>query len=387
MKFAILFLPIIAAAAFFTVAPRETAKRMNPVSSPPPYTVSPHVTKFHQTLFIADLHADSLLWNRDLLDHGSYGHVDIPRLVQGNVALQAFTVVTRVPLYTKIEGGTATDHFDRISLLAVSHLWPPSTWGSLKQRALYQSRKLHEVAARSSGKFLIVKSRQDLTRYVEQRNHDRKMAAGFLGIEGAHSLEGGLENLDLLFAAGFRMIGLIHFFDSELGGSAHGELQSGLSKFGREVVQRMENLKITVDLAHASDRLMDDVLKMTTRPVVVSHTGVRGTCDNQRNLRDATIRQVAETGGLIGIGYWPTAVCGNDAAAIVRAIRHAVDLVGPDHVALGSDFDGAVQTPFDSTGIVKITDALLKHKFSEAEIRKIMGENVLRFLNATLPEG
>ncbi|MGH7844173.1 MAG: dipeptidase [Candidatus Binatia bacterium] len=385
MKLKVALALLLAAAAFFTVGRREAARRMNRVNSPPPYTVSPLVTKFHQTLFIADLHADSLLWKRDLLDHGSYGHLDVPRLLQGNVALQVFSVVTRVPLNIKIAGGTATHHFDRISLLAVSHLWPPSTWGSLKQRALYQSRKLHELAARSGGKFLIVKSRKDLARYVEQRNHDRNLAAGFLGIEGAHSLEGRSDNVDVLFAAGFRMIGLTHFFDNELGGSAHGELKNGLSNFGREVVQRMENLKMTVDLAHASDHLMDDVLNMTRRPVIVSHTGVRGTCDNQRNLKDAAIRRVAATGGLIGIGYWPTAVCGDDAAAIVRAIRYAVDLVGPDHVALGSDFDGAVQTPFDATGLVKITGGLLKHRFAEAEIRKIMGENVLRFLAATLP--
>jgi microsomal dipeptidase-like Zn-dependent dipeptidase len=140
-----------------------------------------------------------------------------------------------------------------------------------------------------------------------------------------------------------------------------------------------------VDLAHASPQTIDDVLKIATRPLVVSHTGVKATCNNNRNLSDSQIRGVAANGGLIGIGYWSIATCGNDAKAIVHAMRHVADLVGVDHLALGSDFDGAVDEPFDTTGLITITDELLAQGFTDDQIRQIMGGNVLSFLQANLP--
>jgi membrane dipeptidase len=148
----------------------------------------------------------------------------------------------------------------------------------------------------------------------------------------------------------------------------------------------MEARHMIVDLAHASPKTIEDVLAMATRPVVVSHTGVKGTCDNNRNLSDDQIRAVAAKGGLIGIGYWETATCGTDARAIVKAMRYVSDRVGVAHVALGSDFDGAVTEPFDTTGLVDITDAMLEAGYSEQEIRLIMGENVMGFLEVNLPE-
>lgn len=140
-----------------------------------------------------------------------------------------------------------------------------------------------------------------------------------------------------------------------------------------------------VDVAHASGRTIDDVLAIATRPVFVSHSGVRGTCDNQRNLSDEQLKGIARTGGVIGIGFWDTAVCGKDARAIAKAIRYTANLIGTDHVGLGSDFDGAVVEPFDTTGLVQITDALITEGFTDEEIGKIMGRNVLRLLVQNLP--
>jgi microsomal dipeptidase-like Zn-dependent dipeptidase len=124
---------------------------------------------------------------------------------------------------------------------------------------------------------------------------------------------------------------------------------------------------------------------MARRPVVVSHAGVRGTCDNTRNLSDAQLRAVAANGGVVGIGFWDTATCGTDARAIARSIAHAVRVAGPDHVALGSDFDGAVATPFDATGVPQVTEALLDAGLDEAAIARVMGGNAVRLLRATLP--
>jgi membrane dipeptidase len=124
---------------------------------------------------------------------------------------------------------------------------------------------------------------------------------------------------------------------------------------------------------------------MAMHPLLVSHTGVKGTCNNPRNLSDDELRAVARTGGVIGIGLWETATCGTEANATTRAVRYAVNIVGVDHVALGSDFDGGVTVPFDASGWPLITEALLKQGFSEQDIHKIMGENVVRVLLEALP--
>jgi microsomal dipeptidase-like Zn-dependent dipeptidase len=159
-----------------------------------------------------------------------------------------------------------------------------------------------------------------------------------------------------------------------------------LSELGKEMIKKMEAKNMIVDLAHASPKVIDDVLAIATKPVVVSHTGIKGTCNNNRNLSDEQIKAIAHNGGIIGIGYWDTAVCGKDAKAVVKAIRYVVNLVGVEHVALGSDFDGAVIVPFDTSGIVQITDALLEDNFTEEDIRKIMGENSIRILRELLPQ-
>ena len=112
---------------------------------------------------------------------------------------------------------------------------------------------------------------------------------------------------------------------------------------------------------------------------------MRGTCDNARNLSDAQLTRIAKNGGMVGIGFWPQAVCGNDHAAIVRALRHAVSVMGEDRVALGSDFDGTVPTPFDVSQLVELTEALRASGLSDATVRKLMGENLLRFFSENLP--
>ena len=325
------------------------------------------------------------LWDRNLLDRGTRGHVDIPRLIEGNVALQAFTVVTKTPYVWKMNIERNDDKTDNIRILAIAERWPASTWNSLTQRALYQARKLQEAAAGSSGKFTVIKTSADLSSYLDRRISERQITAGVLGIEGAHALDGDLANIDVLFDAGFRMMAPTHFFDNDIGGSAHGVEKGGLTDKGKEMIRRMEAKHMIVDVAHASAQTIDDVLAIATRPVVVSHTGVKGTCDNQRNLSDDQLRRIAQTGGVIGIGYWETAVCGKDAAAIAKAIRYTANLVGVDHVGLGSDFDGAVTTPFDTSGLVQITDALIAEGFTDEEIGKLMGRNTLRLLIQNLP--
>jgi microsomal dipeptidase-like Zn-dependent dipeptidase len=207
-----------------------------------------------------------------------------------------------------------------------------------------------------------------------------------LGIEGAHALDGDLANLGRLFDAGIRMIGLTHVVDNEFAGSAHGTKKGGLTGLGRELVREAERRGILIDLAHSSAATIDDVLAMTTKPPVVSHTGVRGTCDNPRNLADDQVRAIARAGGVIGIGLWTTAVCGTTPADVAAAMKHVVALVGDEHVALGSDFDGAVTTGIDASGLPAITQALVDAGFADDSIRRILGANALRVFRAALPD-
>ncbi|HWT03189.1 MAG TPA: dipeptidase [Pyrinomonadaceae bacterium] len=376
-------LVLLGLAAFFLVVPKVVDGKYNAVFHGPPYAASAKARELHKRLTVVDLHADSLLWDRDLAARNSRGHVDVPRLVEGNVALQAFTIVTKVPRGLNIESNS--DESDLITLLAIAGRWPVATWSSLKGRALYQARRLDALAADSNGRLVLIRTAADLSSYLERRSADPNITAGFIGIEGAHALEGDLNNVEALFDAGVRMMSPSHFFDNDMGGSAHGLGKGGLTEKGKEMVRRMQAAHMLVDLAHASPAVIADVLGVSTKPLVVSHTGVKGTCDNTRNLSDEQLKGIAGTGGLIGIGYWETSVCGTDAKAIARAIRYTADLVGVEHVGLGSDFDGAVTTPFDTTGLAQITDALIEQGFSEEEIRMVMGGNAVRLLMQSLP--
>jgi membrane dipeptidase len=371
------------AAALFALVPGAVERRFNtvrPRSRPSP---SARAAALHRRLTIVDLHADTLLWARDLAERGTRGHVDVPRLIDGNVAVEAFTVVTKAPRGLNLERND--DRSDNVTLLALAQRWPVATWRSLRARALFQARTLAAAAERSGGRLTLLRTRDDLRHYLERRRSDRTLTAGFLGLEGAHALEGDLGSVDTLFAAGFRMMAPTHFFDTEWAGSAHGVAKGGLTGAGRALLRRLQERRILLDLAHASPRTIDDALAIAARPVVVSHTGVQGTCDSPRNLSDAHLRGIARTGGVIGIGFWDTAVCGRDAAAIARGIRHATEVAGIDHVALGSDWDGAVAVPFDAGGLVELTDALLAAGFSEGEVEKVMGGNAIRVLGAGLP--
>lgn len=380
---AVLLLAPLSALAFFGL-PEVLDARMNSVASPPPYAASASARKLHQGLFVADLHDDALLWERDLLKRYDYGHSDLPRMLEGRLGLQVFSTVTKTPRGLNMESNAADS--DNITLLAMAQRWPRETWSSLLQRALYQAQKLKDASAGSDGRLVLIRTRADLNTFIAAWQQDPNRVAALLATEGLHPIEGKLENINALYDAGFRIAGLTHFFDNEVGGSAHGLEKGGLTPLGRQVIARLEEKSMLVDLAHASRPLIDDVLAMATRPVLVSHTGVEGTCAGTRNLSDRHLQAIAATGGVVGIGYWSTAVCDTSVAAIVKAIRYTVDKIGVEHVALGSDFNGTVHTPFDVTGLAQITEGLQQAGFDDSAIAAIMGGNVQRLLLASLPE-
>ncbi len=357
---------------------------VNRIEPEPLPTVGSTARRLHETSFVADLHADSLLFERDLLVRSRLGHVDLPRLIDGGVALQVFAVPTVVPLGANIDRTRA----DAVDLLTLAGLFQLSGRGlaSPLERALRAAHQLTELARRSDGRLRIVRDRGDLERLRSDREQGSPVVGAVLAIEGAHALESEPANLQRLFDAGYRVIGLSHFFDNDYAGSAHGERKGGLHPLGRRTLLEMERLGIVADVAHMSPAALDEMLDLVSRPAVFSHGGVRGTCDNARNLSDAQIRRIADGGGLIGVGYWDLAVCGRGPREVARALVHVVDRVGDEHAALGSDYDGATTVAFDTSDLPALTQALLDAGLAPASIRRVLGGNVLRVLAETLPE-
>ena len=376
---AILVVVAVAAAIFFSVAPARIEGALNQVV-PLSLDITPAAQALQATLDVADMHADSLLWKRDLLERADRGHVDLPRLIEGHYALQVFSSVTKSPRGQNFDANPGDT--DTITGLVMAQLQPMRTWGSLLQRSLYHAGKLRRFAEASQGKLRLIATAEDIDRLLADRGKGATVVGGMLSIEGLHDIEGKIENLDVLHDAGFRMAGLTHFFDNDIAGSMHGANKGGLTPLGRQVVARMEALGMIVDLAHASHATIADVLAIAKRPVISSHGGVLGTCKINRNLSDDEIRGIASTGGLIGIGYFKGAICSTRPADVARAIAHVRDVVGIDHVGLGSDFDGATTVSFDASKVAAVTQALLDAHFSEEDIRKVMGGNVLRVLRA-----
>jgi len=372
----------VSAIGFFGIAPGYVEASMNKVDGKPLPKVSAEAIALHKTLTIVDLHSDTLMWKRDMLDRADRGHMDLPRLQEGNVALQVFSSVSKTPKGQNYDANGSDS--DNITLLAVAQMQPARTWNSLLERSLWHGEKLDRATEASKGTLVKVAASGNVDSLLERRAKREDATGALLSIEGLQNLEGKAENLDKLYTAGFRMAGITHFFDNELAGSMHGIKKGGLTPLGREVIRRMEEKGMIVDIAHCSRQCVTEILAMARRPVVSSHGGVQATCKVNRNLSDEHIKGVAATGGIIGIGYWDGAICDTSPKSVAKAMKHVRDLVGIQHVALGSDYDGATTVRFDTSKLVQVTQALLDEGFTPDEIRAVMGGNAIRVLREGL---
>jgi microsomal dipeptidase-like Zn-dependent dipeptidase len=353
---------------------------MNEVIPHENYKVSNKSEKLHKSLFITDLHSDTLLWSRNPEKRWKRGHVDLPRLREGGVNMQVFSAVTKSPRGLNFDSNSP-DAPDDISLLIKAQLWPPRTWNSIFERAVYQAQRLHKLESNPSNNLLIVKNKTDM-------EHADKKILALLLTEGSHPLEGKIENINNLYGAGYRAMGLQHFFDNELGGSLHGKSQSGLTDFGREAVLEMERMNIMIDVAHSSINTVKDVLNTIDGPIFISHGGTISGCEKtfNRNLPDKILKEISKRGGILGIGYFDGAICDISPKGIAREIIHAISIMGENSIALGSDFDGTVTTTIDTSELSAITYQLLEQGLTEKQIRKVMGENARDFFLRNLPE-
>ena len=215
--------------------------------------------------------------------------------------------------------------------------------------------------------------------------------AAVLGVEGGHALEGKLDNIDRLHARGVRVLTVTWNNSNEL---ADGCLDShqphgGISALGRDAVRRLNSLGMLVDVSHASERAFHAIIEASTAPVIASHSGLAAFNPFPRNLADDQLRALACNGGMVGIVFLPYFLRpggdGATAADVVAAIDHVCQLVGPDHVGLGSDFDGfegALAGLEDCTRLAAVAAGLKARGYPDDGIDRVLGGNFLRVWRA-----
>jgi membrane dipeptidase len=371
--------------------------------------VPPWDLEFHQSLFIADLHCDSLLWARDLAKRHDYGHFDIPRMVEGNVSFQILAMPTEVPI--KIGNLRVGNSVGVLTFLQTGRR--QTNFG----RAMTAADELDRLIARSaSGKnpIRLIKTRDDLRRFrrdYDASPPDQRPIGTFLGLEGANGLDDHLpddftledvhKQLGALAARGYRTISPAHFHgNAGVGAAQHPtDHDTGLSMVGLDSLIEMERLGMAIDITHSARPAIEDIMTAwragkLKKPLISSHTGVRPYMPLLRALPNRYLTDVAMTGGIIGISYFKNAKESMSVEEIALSFRKVVDVLntagynGIDHVGIGSDYDGTVKVPFDVSELVLLTSELRKpeYRFSDADIRKIAGDNLYRVLLLTLPE-
>lgn len=284
------------------------------------------------------------------------GHVDLPRMRDGNLRAQFFAFWT----FPLPERGCAADVHRQLDALEAA-------------------------AAAAPDELRLATSGEDVR---AARAGSARLA--FRGIEGGQALEGRIENLEAFARRGVRYLGLLHLSPNRLGRPTYGpgkDATQGLTAFGIEVVDACARLGVLVDLAHVNRRGFFDAVARKPGPLLVSHAGVAGVLRHNRNIDDEQVRAVADSGGVVGIIFLPRFV-GGDLEAVVDHLLHVIRVGGEDAVALGSDWDGFARpcpSLSDPSKLPALTEALLRRGLRPETIHKLLGGNVLRVLDAVPP--
>ena len=319
-------------------------------AAPPNPAVPPNPAALHRDAVVADLHSDTILdvaaEKRDFAVRGTTGHIDLPRLREGGVDVQVFALFVH-PRYAGSgfrRVSELLDAFDR--LVRAQPALAPATTVDAIQQAVRRGR-----------------------------------IAAVLSVENGSALDGDPANVDRLFARGVRIASLTWNQSNDLADGALDDTHGGLTPLGRRVLKRMQELRMIIDVSHLSERAFWAVLEATTGPVVASHSNASAVTFHRRNLTDAQLRALAGRGGLAGVNFYPAFTGGATLGHILDHIDHLVKVMGADHVALGSDFDGFSQTVTgleDVSKLPALTAGLLARGYAPDDVRKILGGNVLR---------
>src|SRR5277367_3408692 len=368
--------------------------------------ISEHAHKLQSTSIVLDTHDDTTqrLFSKDydLGKQNRDGNVDIPRMREGGMNAIFFSIW--------IDG--------RIT-------GPPAV-----QKALDQIDAVRENVRKYSKDMVLARTADDV-----RRAHAQGKIAALMGVEGGHMIGNDIRVLRIFADLGVRYMTLTHFYNDEFADSSTDKpAHNGLTDFGKEIVREMNRQGIMVDISHVSDKTFYDVLEISKAPLIASHSSCRALCNHVRDMSDDMIKALAAKGGVIQINYEKSFIdqaykdaqdklsggvvammdtlkkeCGDNEECvnkkmtemadkataegklphvswerIIDHIDHAVKLVGPDHVGLGSDFDGAnmPEGMDDCTHLPQITEALMRKGYKDEDIRKILGGNLLRVMEA-----
>jgi membrane dipeptidase len=365
--------------------------------------VSARARQIHERAIVIDTHDDTtqrLLYEKgfDIGARNADGSIDIPRMREGGLDALFFSI------------------------------WMPGdvTGAAAIKQALQQIDKVREAVRLHPRDLVLATSAADIRRAAA----DRRIAA-LMGVEGGHMIDEDLGVLRMYAALGVRYMTLTHSLNTAWADSSGDKpAHDGLTAFGKDVVRELNRLGVMVDISHVADKTFFDALEVTRAPVIASHSSARAIANAPRNMTDDMLRELAKNGGVVMINYNAGFIseefrvaprpadftakidalnrqCGMDEACsilgaqrlnwdamrsgvlpavtwekIIEHIDHAVKVAGVDHVGLGSDFDGAVM-PLgmqDASKLPRITDALLKKGYSERDVEKILGGNLLRVM-------
>jgi membrane dipeptidase len=366
--------------------------------------ISERAHKLHFSSIVLDTHDDTtqrfFSKDYDIGKQNAEGHVDIPRMREGGMNAIFFSIW----IDGRIMGPAAVE------------------------KALDQIDAVRENVKKYSKDMVLARTADDV-----RRAHAQGKIAALMGVEGGHMIGNDIRVLRIFADLGVRYMTLSHFYNDEWADSSTDKpAHNGLTEFGKDIVREMNRQGMLVDISHVSDKTFYDALEVSKAPLIASHSSCRALCNHVRDMSDDMIKALAAKGGVIQINYEKSFIdqaykdayaketggvvqhiseltknCNNDEACIAREmakeqqrltaegklphvsweriidhIDHAVKLVGPDHVGLGSDFDGAdmPEGMEDCSKLPKITEALLRKGYSEGDIRKILGENTLRVM-------
>lgn len=372
--------------------------------SRPPQAISEHARQLHFSSIVLDTHDDTTQRffsdKYDLAKRNSNGSIDIPRMREGGMNAIFFSIW--------IDGRT---------------MGPTAV-----QKALDQIDAIKQNVNRNPGDLVLARTADDV-----RRAHEHGKIAALMGIEGGHMLGNDIRMVRIYGELGVRYMTLSHFYNDEWADSSTDRpSHNGLTDYGKQIVRELNRRGIAVDISHVADKTFYDALETSKAPLIASHSSCRALCNHPRNMTDDMIKALAAKGGVIQINYEKSfldqnykdvseklsgdvvqqerdveKLCGGDTECaftksaeleakataegklphvswerIIEHIDHVVKLVGPDHVGLGSDFDGADMPDGmeDCSKLPKITDALIRKGYSDEDIRKILGGNLLRVL-------